>query len=125
MKRIEIDLGQNPIAMAIEVYLGDYVDRGPASREVIDRLVVRNRTFRGVFLKGNHESYLTEFTINPHILDEWRQFGGLETLRSYGIVPSIQSWRRRPGATRGLLSSGTAGESSWISSQFETVLYVR
>ena len=52
LKRIEVDLEQNPISVAIEVYLGDYIDRGPASREVIDRLVVRNRTFRGVFLKG-------------------------------------------------------------------------
>ena len=49
LKRIEIDLEQNPTPVAIEVYLGDYVDRGPASREVIDRLVVRNRTFRGSF----------------------------------------------------------------------------
>ena len=88
LKRIDIDLEKNPTALAIEVYLGDYVDRGPASREVIDRLVARNRTFRGVFLKGNHESYLAGFTTNPLILDEWRQFGGLETLRSYGIVPS-------------------------------------
>ena len=91
LKRIEVDLEQNPISVPIEVYLGDYIDRGPASREVVDRLVVRNRTFRGVFLKGNHESYLTGFTTNPLILDEWRQFGGLETLRSYGIVPSINT----------------------------------
>src|SRR5262245_57636707 len=89
LKQIEIDLDQNPIPVAIEVYLGDYVDRGPASREVIDGLIVRNRTFHGVFLKGNQESFLTGFTINPHILGQWRQFGGLETLRSYGIAPSI------------------------------------
>src|SRR5262249_49240593 len=89
LKRIELDLEQNPVAVAIEVYLGDYVDRGPTSREVVDRLVSRSRTFRGVFLKGNHESYLAEFTTNPLILNEWRQFGGLETLRSYGIAPSL------------------------------------
>ena len=91
LKRIETDLEQNPISMPIEVYLGDYIDRGPSSREVIDRLIARDRTIRGIFLKGNHESYLTEFTTNPRILDEWQQFGGLETLRSYGIVPSINN----------------------------------
>jgi len=91
LNQIEIDLAKNPIPVAIEVYLGDYVDRGPASREVIDRLVVRNRTFQAVFLKGNHESYLNQFATNPAVLEEWRQFGGLETLRSYGIVPSIHS----------------------------------
>ena len=56
LKRIDADLEQNPVSVAIEVYLGDYIDRGPASQEVIDRLVARNRTFRAVFLKGNHES---------------------------------------------------------------------
>ena len=91
LKRIDADLEQNPISVGIEVYLGDYIDRGPASREVIDRLVARNRTFRAVFLKGNHESYLTEFATNPSILEDWQQFGGVETLMSYGIVPSIDT----------------------------------
>ena len=36
--RIDADLAANPGAIGIEVYLGDYIDRGPASREVIDRL---------------------------------------------------------------------------------------
>src|SRR4249920_2487980 len=63
--RINADLAANPISICIEVYLGDYIDRGPASREVIDRLIARNQTFRAVFLKGNHESYLTDFATNP------------------------------------------------------------
>jgi serine/threonine protein phosphatase 1 len=89
LKRIDADLEQNPISVGIEVYLGDYIDRGPASRDVIDRLVARNRTFRAVFLKGNHESYLTDFAANPSILEDWRQFGGIETIMSYGIVPPV------------------------------------
>lgn len=89
LNRIDADLEQNPIPVGIEVYLGDYVDRGPASREVIDRLITRNRTFRAVFLKGNHELYMTEFVSNPSIFDDWRQFGGLDTLLSYGVSPSI------------------------------------
>lgn len=88
---IDADLETNPVSVGIEVYLGDYIDRGPASREVIDRLVVRNRSFRAVFLKGNHEAYLTDFATNPPIFEEWRQFGGRETLMSYGIVPPINS----------------------------------
>ena len=100
LKRIDADLAANPVSVGIEVYLGDYIDRGPASREVIDRLVARNRTFRAVFLKGNHETYLTGFATNPPILDEWQQFGGLETLMSYGIAPPINIERRRASATR-------------------------
>ena len=80
LNRIDADLAANPISISIEVYLGDYIDRGPASRDVIDRLVARDRTFRAVFLKGNHETYLTSFVANPPILKDWQQFGGAEHL---------------------------------------------
>jgi serine/threonine protein phosphatase 1 len=91
LNRLDADLERNPVSVGIEVYLGDYIDRGPNSREVVDRLIARDRTFRAVFLKGNHEAYLKDFTLNPLILEEWQQFGGLETLMSYGIVPPIDS----------------------------------
>ena len=39
--RIDADLHRNPVPHSIEIYLGDYIDRGPSSREVIDRLVQR------------------------------------------------------------------------------------
>jgi serine/threonine protein phosphatase 1 len=44
-----------------------------------------------VFLKGNHETYLADFVNNPSILDDWQRIGGLETLMSYGITPSIKA----------------------------------
>lgn len=93
LKKIDADLEQNPVSIGIEVYLGDYIDRGPASREVIERLISRNRTFRAVFLKGNHESYLAEFLTNPRLFESWKQLGGLETLISYGVMPSIEGRR--------------------------------
>ena len=65
LERIDADLATNPVRLSIEVFLGDYIDRGPASREVLDRLVARKRTFRAVFLKGNHEAYLTDFADQP------------------------------------------------------------
>jgi len=88
-KRIDADLVKNPASNGIEIYLGDYIDRGPASRQVLDRLVARGRTHRTVFLKGNHETYLAGFVTNPPILKEWQRLGGLETLMSYGITPPI------------------------------------
>jgi serine/threonine protein phosphatase 1 len=91
LERIDSDRMINPTSLSIEVYLGDYIDRGPASREVLDRLVARKRTFRGVFLKGNHETYLSNFPTNPPILEDWQRLGGLETLTSYGIKPSINA----------------------------------
>ena len=91
LDRIDADLASNPVRIGIQVFLGDYIDRGPASREVLDRLVANNRSFRSVFLKGNHERYLTDFLINPLILGVWQHYGGLETLMSYGITPSINA----------------------------------
>jgi len=91
LKRIDADLKTNPVAHAIEVFLGDYIDRGPASRQVLDRLVARNRTHQAVFLKGNHETYLIDFVTNPLILEDWKRVGGFATLMSYGITPSTNA----------------------------------
>lgn len=87
--RIDLDLERRPIQRAIQVFLGDYIDRGPASREVLDRLIERSRTHEMVFLKGNHETFVYEFLENPAVLGEWRRFGGLETLLSYGLKPVL------------------------------------
>jgi len=91
LKRIDSDMATNPASKNIEVYLGDYIDRGPSSRQVLDRLVARNHTHRAVFLKGNHETFMTDFVSNPSILEDWQRLGGLETLMSYGIKPSINA----------------------------------
>ena len=91
LNHIDADLASNPVRSGIQVFLGDYIDRGPASREVLDRLVARDRAGRSVFLKGNHENYLTGFLSNPSILEDWQRNGGLETLMSYGIMPSINA----------------------------------
>ncbi len=73
----------------LHVFLGDYVDRGPRSREVLDALIARGRRHPAVFLKGNHESYLLRFLQDPEVLDAWRLYGGLDTILSYGLTPSI------------------------------------
>jgi serine/threonine protein phosphatase 1 len=91
LDRIDADLASNPARTGIEVFLGDYIDRGPASREVLDLLVMRDRSLRSVFLKGNHESFLTNFLSDPSVLEHWQYNGGLETLMSYGITPSINA----------------------------------
>lgn len=88
-ERVDNDRDQRPGARTMEVFLGDYVDRGPASREVIDLLLARSRTNQTVFLKGNHETFVIDFLEDPSVLREWRSFGGLETLMSYGLAPSI------------------------------------
>lgn len=68
------------------VFLGDYVDRGPASATVIDRLVRGFDGFTTIFLKGNHEEAMLQFVSSPLVGELWRSFGGMETLRSYGVI---------------------------------------
>ena len=83
--RIDADLASHPSSETFEVFLGDYVDRGPNSKGVIELLIKRACDRRTIFLAGNHEIYLSEFLRNPAVFDSWKQYGALLTLRSYGI----------------------------------------
>jgi serine/threonine protein phosphatase 1 len=74
---------------AIHVFMGDYIDRGPDSSGTIDLLVERARKHETIFLKGNHEVFLFEVLKNPEMLQNWRQYGGLQTLSSYGVQPPL------------------------------------
>ena len=90
---IDADCKQRPIARPITVFVGDYIDRGPDSRIVLDLLLQWHRAHEAIFLRGNHETFLPRFLADPRSLDEWRQYGGLETLLSYGLKPSINPAR--------------------------------
>ena len=66
-----------------------HIDRGPYSGHTLDLLLERSRDRETVFLKGNHEAYFLEVLRDPSKVDDWRQFGGLQTLMSYGIQPLL------------------------------------
>lgn len=70
---------------AITVTLGDYIDRGPDSRGVLDRLIGNPFPTPYIALKGNHEALFEDFLADPTIGPHWRRLGGLETLHSYGV----------------------------------------
>lgn len=68
------------------VLLGDYIDRGPDSRGVLDLLAAPpSEGFERVCLKGNHEDFLLDFLEHPGGGLVWLSNGGLETLASYGV----------------------------------------
>jgi Calcineurin-like phosphoesterase len=75
---------------ALHVFLGDYIDRGPASRQTIDLLIERGRRHECIFLKGNHEAFLFEVLQDASRLQSWKEYGGFQTLMSYGLAPSIK-----------------------------------
>lgn len=80
------------------VFLGDYVDRGLNSKEVIDLLLDRPLPgFETIHLKGNHEQAMLDFLKDASIGPSWLRFGGNETLYSYGVrVPSEIPAAERP-----------------------------
>lgn len=78
------DLEDDP-AEPLVIFLGDYVDRGPDSAGVIERLSSCGFGIPITALRGNHEDLLLSFLDDPSVLDSWRGFGGLETLHSYGV----------------------------------------
>lgn len=73
------------------VFVGDYVDRGPASRGVVDRLLETSAAapgIRWIFLKGNHEDMFLSFLgLEGEHGDVFLRNGGRATLASYGIAP--------------------------------------
>jgi serine/threonine protein phosphatase 1 len=73
----------------VEVYLGDYVDRGADSRGVLDFLIDRSRLKdrEVVCLAGNHEEMLLKALDNDEDFIRWLFFGGDWTLLSYGVSP--------------------------------------
>ena len=83
------------------IYLGDYIDRGPDSKRVIDCILNEKLTnFTEVFLLGNHEQVLLQFVLSedPTIANDWFKFGGLSTLASYGVeirgIPTLKDLSR-------------------------------
>jgi serine/threonine protein phosphatase 1 len=87
-EEISRDLIHAPPEATHIVYLGDYIDRGPDGRGVIEFLIARKGRGDGLpktFLKGNHEAALYEFMHDP-LNEQWLKYGGLDTLQSYGIT---------------------------------------
>src|SRR5471030_2369465 len=87
LRRIEDDAGRHPSdTERTLIFLGDYIDRGPSSRGVVDRLLDDQLAgFATVRLMGNHEEALLSFLDSVSDGLDWLTFGGLETLLSYGV----------------------------------------
>lgn len=84
--QIERDAGQAPDFLKYLVFLGDYVDRGPESSGVIDRLAAGlSPAFGAVCLRGNHEEAMQAFLTDLRAAPGWLTYGGDATLASYGV----------------------------------------
>lgn len=87
--RIARHRSAHPIARPVQVFVGDYIDRGPESAHVLDQLIAWSAENETICLKGNHDTFVFEFLRRPAALRDWSAIGGLETLRSYGLKPTL------------------------------------
>lgn len=93
-----------PSADDLVIALGDFVDRGPQSRESIDLLLELEQRCRLVALMGNHEEMMLDAARSASDLSGWLMFGGVETLLSYQIPPDEYSLDALPSAHRRFLT---------------------
>ncbi|HZZ90525.1 MAG TPA: metallophosphoesterase family protein [Caulobacteraceae bacterium] len=86
VKAIADHVGTGPFRV---VFLGDYVDRGPDSRGVVDFLIDLQRRWPVTCLKGNHEELMVQALCDPagRQLERWLEYGGDQTLKSYDLGP--------------------------------------
>src|SRR3954447_9233448 len=87
LRVIDADVACSRPRYAIEVFMGDYIDRGPDTRATLDVLIERSRRGNAVFLKGNHEAFLVRVFEDPSLFEDWIAVGGTQTLVSYGLAP--------------------------------------
>ena len=85
-RRIAADAARLPAARRIILCLGDLVDRGPQSADVLDHLTgAPPAGFERLSLCGNHDETFLAFLDDPQANPGWLEFGGEETLQSYGV----------------------------------------
>lgn len=89
---IEEDVRASSATHNVLIFMGDYVDRGPHIKQTIARLMGGFPFMQEVvYLRGNHEDTLLKFLNDEPITWAWLKFGGLVTLKSYGVKTTIEA----------------------------------
>src|SRR6056297_3080965 len=70
--------------------MGDYIDRGPSSKQVLDYILyLMENNYNVVLLRGNHEEIFLNVIDGKHDVSLWYYNGGLETLHDFGFTKFI------------------------------------
>jgi serine/threonine protein phosphatase 1 len=101
---IRADLFRSRPRESVEIFLGDYIDRGPQSCEVVERLIsTPPLADKRVCLMGNHEDMLLKALDDAEGLVNWLHNGGDATLASYGLNVRPFAAKREHARIRALL----------------------
>ena len=88
------------------IHLGDYVDRGPQSGQVLDFLVeARARDPRILTLMGNHDEGFLAFLDDPADSELFLRFGGFDTAASYGVALDVMTQQALERSRRALAAA--------------------
>ena len=102
-------------ADTVLIFLGDLIDRGASSRDVVTRVRTGVDWARTIALMGNHEAILLDILDGRiEVLDQWLRFGGLETLKSWGISERFIEERTRHEVLVALSDVITPDERAWL-----------
>ena len=111
----------DPTALDTLVFLGDYIDRGPDSRGVLEQVIALGERCVVVPLLGNHEEMLLAALEGQSELRYWLKFGGTEALTSYGYRGGPEL---RPADLRALIPGEHLRLIKGCRDYFEMVRYV-
>jgi serine/threonine protein phosphatase 1 len=109
----------------IAVFLGDYIDKGPDAAGVVEHLIrFRDQSAcETIFLRGNHEDVLLSLLDGNEDSARWLEYGGVETLRSYGV--SFRNTNPNPSVDRLRQSTANAVPAAHVDFLRKTELYVK
>jgi serine/threonine protein phosphatase 1 len=87
LEKIHEDIAHRKSRKVLLVFVGDLIDRGPNSRQVLERLrTYEHPGVQAVFILGNHEEVLLRILAGEaDLITKWRWFGGSQCLASYGV----------------------------------------
>jgi serine/threonine protein phosphatase 1 len=112
---IQADIAANPREHVSTVFLGDYVDRGLASRSVIDAIIAESGIGCKIPLRGNHEEMLLRALDDSAGMRHWCDAGGIATIASYGIdVADLMVGRGHDAARTALLDAMPDSHLVWL-----------
>ena len=123
LEQIEGEIRDQPARSHVLVILGDLIDRGPGSNQVVERLrTLRLPSTKTIMLAGNHEEALLRVLDGEDaFVTDWLRFGGKECLASYGVNPAKLATVRASDAARVVRRTIPAEHAAFLRSFGDTV----